>query len=183
MASSDGELQLMFNQAYINSQEKRYVIHPQKKTAQSRNVSKADTRSEIVNDCFLCPRKVKVESKLSHLGLTRTEKPENSINIAERISTARRTLYALIKTSVHGTSGLNPKISYKIYQIYVIPRLLYSLEVLPLTDTQILQLQRFHMSTLKRIQSLPERTASSVVQLLLGALPVQAEVEPAPLHC
>ena len=51
-----------------------------------------------------------------------------------------------------------------------------SLEVLPLTDTQIVQLQRFHISTLKRIQSLPERTASSVVQLLLGALPVQAEI-------
>ena len=176
MASSDDELQLMFNLAYINSQEKRYVIHPQKTTAQRRNVSKADTRSEIVKGWFLGPQKVKVDSKLSHLGLTRTEKSENSINIAERISTARRTLYALIKTGVHGTSGLNPKFSYEIYQINVIPRLLYSLEVLPLTDTQIVQLQRFHISTLKRIQSLPERTASSVVQLLLGALPVQAEI-------
>ena len=99
------------------------------KTAQRRNVSKADTRSEIVKGWFLGPQKVKVDSKLSHLGLTRTEKSENSINIAERISIARRTLYALIKTGVHGTSGLNPKFSYKIYQIYVIPRLLYSLEV------------------------------------------------------
>ena len=63
-----------------------------------------------------------------------------------------------------------------LYQIYVIPWLLYSLEVLPLTDTQIVQLQRFHISTLKRKQSLPERTASSVVQLLLGVLPVQAEI-------
>ena len=53
---------------------------------------------------------------------------------------------------------------------------LYSLEVLPLTDTQIVQLQIFHISSLKRIQSLPERTASSAVQLLLGALPVQAEI-------
>ena len=113
MASSDDELQLMFNLAYINSQEKRYVIHPQKTTAQRRNVSKGDTRCEIVKDWFLGPQKVKVDSKLSNLGLTRTEKSENSINIAERISTARRTLYALIKTGVHSTSGLNPKISYK----------------------------------------------------------------------
>ena len=72
---------------------------------------------------------------------------------------------------MHGTSGLNPRISYKIYQIYVIPRLLYSLEVLSLTDTHIVQLQRFHISTLKRIKSLPERTASSV------ALPDQAEIQ------
>ena len=83
MASSDDGLQLMFNLAYINSQEKRYVIHPQKTTAQRRNVSKFDTQSEIVKDWFLGPQKVKVDSKLSHLGLTRTEKSENSINIAE----------------------------------------------------------------------------------------------------
>ena len=91
--------------------------HLVKTTAQRRNVSKADSRSEIVKDWFLGPQKVMVESKLSHLGLT--------------ISTARRIMYALIKPGVHGTSGLNPKVSYKIYQIYVIPRLLYSLEVLP----------------------------------------------------
>ena len=89
---------------------------------------------------------------------------------------ARRTLYALIKTGVHGTSGLNPRISYRIYQVYVIPRLFYSLDVLPLTDTHISQLQRFHTSTLRRLQSLPERTASSIVHLLLGALSIQAEL-------
>ena len=117
-----------------------------------------------------------MEQKLTHLGLIRAEKSENSVNITERIGVARRTLCALIKIGVHGTNGLNPKVSYRIYQIYVVPRLLYSLEVLPLTETQIGQLQRFHISTLKRMRSLPERTASSVVQLLLGALPAVAEI-------
>ena len=45
-----------------------------------------------------------------------------------------------------------------------------------LSDTHINQHQRFHISTFRRIQSLPERTASSVVQLLLGALLIQAEL-------
>ena len=176
MSSSDGELQLMFSLAYINSQEKRYVIHPQKTTAQRRNVNKAVRSSEIVKDWKLGSKEAKVDSKFTHRGLIRTEKSETSFNIAERINAARRTLYALIKTCVHGTSGLNPRISYKIYQVYVIPRLLYSLEVLPLTDTQIGHLHRFHISTLRRLQALPERTASSVVQLLLGELPIQAEI-------
>jgi hypothetical protein len=52
------------------------------------------------------------------------------INIEERIALARRTLYSLIKTGVHGTNGLNPRTSCKIYQVYVIPRLLYGLETL-----------------------------------------------------
>ena len=34
LSSSDTELQLMFTLAFINSQEKRYIIHPQKSTAQ-----------------------------------------------------------------------------------------------------------------------------------------------------
>ena len=176
MSSSDGELQLMFSLAYINSQEKRYIIHPQKTTAQRRNVTKAVRSSETVKDWKLGSKEVKVDSKFTHLDLIRAEKSETSINITERISTARKTLYALIKTGVHGTNGLNPRISYKIYQVYVIPRLLYSLEVLPLTDTQIGQLHRFHISTLRRLQALPERTASSVVQLLLAALPIQGEI-------
>ena len=115
-------------------------------------------------------------TKAAHLGLLRAEKAESTLNISERISVARRTLYALIKTGVHGSNGLNPRISYRIYQAYVIPRLLYSLDVMSLSDTHINQLQRFHISTLRRIQSLPERTTSSVVQLLLGALPIQAEL-------
>ena len=58
----------------------------------------------------------------------------------------------------------------------MIPRLLYSLDVMSLSGKHINQLQRFHISTLRRIHSLPECTASSVVQLLLGALPIQAEL-------
>ena len=103
-----------------------------------------------------------VNSQTVHLGLIRAEKSENNINISDRISLARRTLYALIKTGVHDSNGLNPTASYKIYQAYVLPRLLYSLETLDLNKTQISQLHRFHISTLRNVQSLPIRTASSV---------------------
>lgn len=69
-------------------------------------------------------------SATTHLGLFRTEVNENMINIEDRLSLARRTLYALINTGVHGSNGLNPRVSYKIYQCYVLPRLLYGLEVI-----------------------------------------------------
>ncbi len=80
-----------------------------------------------------------------------------------------------MSTGVHGSNGLNPRISYKIYQIYVIPRLLYGLEVLPLNVSNIDCLRRFHQNSLRRFQSLPPRTATSVLHLLLGALPLAAE--------
>ena len=162
LSSIDTELQLMFSLAYINSQEKRYIIHPQKSTAQRRCVKSTVHKSEILDLWLLGTKKVQVEPKLTHLGLLRTEKAESTLNIVERISVARRALYALIKTGVNGTNGLNPRISYRIYQVCVIPRLLYSLDVMSLSDTHIAQLQRFHISTLRKLQSLPERTASSV---------------------
>ena len=166
----------MFSLAYINSQENRYIIHTQKSTAQRRCVTNTARMGEILDSWMLGSQRVQVEPKLTHLGLLRAEKAESTLNISARIGVARRTLYALIKTGVHGSNGLNPRISYRIYQAYVIPRLLYSLDGMSLSDTHINQLQRFHISFLRRIQSLPERTASYVVQLLLEALPIQAEL-------
>ena len=89
---------------------------------------------------------------------------------------ARRIQYALINTGVHGSNELNPRISYKIYQCYAIPRLLFGLEVLPLTKSQINLLSKFHLDNLKRFQSLPTRVATCAVYLLLGALPLEAEL-------
>ncbi|CAC5400024.1 unnamed protein product [Mytilus coruscus] len=93
------------------------------------------------------------------------------------ITSTKNTIYSLIKTGVHGTNGLNPRTSCKIYQVYVIPRLLYGLETLNLQNKDTIALCSFHLSTLKHIrQSLPNRTASSAVYLLLGTLPITAEL-------
>ena len=93
---------------------------------------------------------VQFSPSTTHLGLLRSEVNENVINIEERLSLARRTQYALINTGVHGSNGLYPRISYKIYQCYVMPRLLYGLEVLPLTQSQINLLSKFHLDNLDR---------------------------------
>ena len=55
-------------------------------------------------------------------------------------------------------------------------RLLYGLEILPLNKMQIATLEKFHRNSLRIIQSIPERTATSAVYLLLGTLPVEAEI-------
>ena len=39
------------------------------------------------------------------------------LNIDYCLSLARRTLYSLINTGVHGSNGLNPRISYKMYSL------------------------------------------------------------------
>ena len=82
-----------------------------------------------------------------------------------------------MNTGLHGTNGLNSETSYVIYKCCVIPRMLYGLEVIYLNKTQLNQLKRCHLRTLRQIQALPQRTASlSIVCMLLGALPIVAEI-------
>ena len=115
-------------------------------------------------------------SETKHLGLLTSDQKENARNVEERISIARRTGYALMKSGFHGKNGVGPKVSYKIYQAYIVPRLLYSLEVLNLNKTETKLLNDFHVNLLRRIQSLPVRAALPAVHLLLGALALEAEL-------
>ena len=101
---------------------------------------------------------------------------ECEINVNNCIKSARRTKYSLMNSGYHGTNGLSPATSFQIYITYVLPRLLYGLEILPLNKTHIASLEKFHKNSLRIIQSLPERTATAAVYLLLGALPVEAEI-------
>ena len=112
----------------------------------------------------------------THLGLERSDKQESEINIEERIKTSRRTKYSLMSSGLHGTNGIDPTTSYNIYKLYVLPRLLYGLEILALKTRDIEKLDRFHKDTLRQFQSLPKRAAISSVYLLLGALPIEAEL-------
>jgi hypothetical protein len=57
----------------------------------------------------------------------------------------------------HGINGIDAVTPYKIYHTYVLPRLIYGLEVLPI----------------RYLQSLPQRIATA---LLVGAIPIEAEL-------
>ncbi|MES9879262.1 MAG: reverse transcriptase domain-containing protein [Sedimenticola sp.] len=168
-----GELQTMLSLAYTYSQEMRYHIHPQKSTIIMKEPRRG-TVSRLL-EWHIGDTEIEPVESTTHLGLKRASKDENNINISDRISLARRTLYALMRTGVHGSNGLNPMVSYRIYRTYVIPRLLYNLEVLSLNMTQMKKLERFHIDILKKLQSLPQ-TATSAVLLLLGAIPIEAEI-------
>ena len=106
----------------------------------------------------------------------RKEKKESSINVNERMSLARKTSYSLMNSGLHGANGLNAETAYVIFRAYLLPRLLYGLEVLSLTKGQLDQLSNYHIQTLRNMQSLPQRTASAAVYMLLGALPLEAEL-------
>lgn len=164
----------MLDVASRHARQGRLTIHPTKTNAVVINKTSRYTKSDL--EWTLGETEVKPSIKTTHLGIFRSETKENEINIEERLSLARRTMYSLINTGFHGSNGLNPAVSLRIYQCYVLPRLLYGLEVLPLTITQLSILTKFHVQLLRKVQSLPDRTATGIVYLLLGALPIEAEI-------
>ena len=164
----------MANVIKRHAKKDRVTIHPVKTKAvllhKHKSVSKDSFQLKMGDNT------IELSPTTTHLGILRAETRENNINIDERLSLARRTLYALINTGVHGSNGLNPKVSLKIYQCYVIPRLLFGLEVLPLNKGQLNILSKFHLDNIRKFQSLPLRVASCAVYLLLGTLPLEAEL-------
>ena len=54
--------------------------------------------------------------------------------------------------------------------------MLYGLEVIHLNKTQLQQMEKYHLQTLRQIQLLPRRIATAAVFMLLGALPIEAEI-------
>ena len=94
---------------------------------------------------------VKESSEL--LGLISGGSSEGQENVKNMISLARRTLYSLIKTGMHGSNGLNPKVSYKLYQCYALPKFLFGLETIFLLKKHLKLLNDFHLDTLRKLQA------------------------------
>jgi hypothetical protein len=65
-------------------------------------------------------------------------------NIEARLENARCRKYALMGFGFHDTNGIDAVTSYKIYHTYVLPRLIYGLEVLPLKKKHVENLESFH---------------------------------------
>ena len=173
LSSNPEELQVMLNilQRYANQHQ--YTIHPTKSKIIHYNKSSKNPEPYSWN---MSGKEISASEETVHLGIKRTTRKECDINIEDRIKSARRTKYALMNSGLHGTNGLNPKISVTIYKSYVLPRLLYGLEVLTLTKAQMELLEKFHKETLRSIQSFSKRTAIPAIYLLLGVLPVEGEI-------
>ena len=99
--------------------------------------------------------------KTEHLGLIISTKEGNILNIQKRMSLARRTLYSLTIPGLRGCNDLNQNMSFKIYQVYVIPRLLYGLEMFLLTLKQLDQPDKFHLEIWKK-HTIFTRTANAL---------------------
>jgi hypothetical protein len=77
---------------------------------------------------------------------------------------------------LHGLNGVNPKVAIHLIQMYVMPRLLYGLEITRLRQNEMQKLVSYLKKLLKQVQNLPERTANEAPYLMMGRIPVIGEL-------
>jgi hypothetical protein len=111
----------------------------------------------------------------THLGLLRTTDGKCTAAVEARIQTGRRTAYSMMGAGFHGLNGISPEVSMHLLQVYVMPTILYGLEALKLSDSDIVRLEKNLQSYLRQIQHLPTSTARPALYLLSGCLPAEAQ--------
>ncbi|CAC5384017.1 unnamed protein product [Mytilus coruscus] len=113
--------------------------------------------------------------KATHIGICRTDDDSCKATIDENLKKARRTLYSLMGVGLYGENGLDPQTSMSIMNTYIIPIMLYGLEiVIPrgrCLETLNIQLKQF----LKQLLSLPKTVADLAIYMISGMLSVEAQ--------
>ena len=71
-----------------------------------------------------------VVTESMHVGVLRSALTQITA-LAENVKKARRTLYNLMSSGCHGHNGLDPETSIHLLQTYVLPTLIYGMEVVP----------------------------------------------------
>ena len=172
IADEKPELQAMLDYSYDYSRRHQYSIHPEKSTV-THYIKKSTKPKE---DWTLGEGIMTETDKFNHLGIDWTAE-KTTPDILGRINTARKTVYALMGNGVHGQNGLSPATSIHIIHTYVIPRLLYGLDASLPSKKQRQELNDYHRLLLRQIQGLPRNTANESIYLLLGELPLEAELD------
>ena len=165
------QVQPLLDFAHGYAQDHRYQLHPQKSSVTS--MAKKKEHHEV--EWHLGEEEIAVTDSFTHLGVT-WKGNRAAVDVNENIKKARRSAYALLRVGLHGVNGVDPPACYKIIQTYVTPRLLHGLDAVMLATKDISLLDKFYKKILRQVQGLPDNVASEAIYLMLGAVPIEAQL-------
>ncbi|KAH3888566.1 hypothetical protein DPMN_012604 [Dreissena polymorpha] len=131
MGRDHGDVQLLIDMSHTFANVERYLLQPTKTVALNIKHTKR-TAAAVQNINFkLGEQNLKSVDSPIHLGITRTTSACETaeVNIEGNISKARRALYSLFGTGLHGHNGLDHKSMLDIYKCFVLPVLTYGIEI------------------------------------------------------
>ena len=106
--------------------------------------------------------------RATHFGIIRTTSMKSNIrvNVDENITKSRRSAYSLFGSGFHSNNGLDPESLLHIYKTYVLPIILYGMELLLPSSKPLEQLEMFQTRMIKQLLSLPTRCPDPAVYIL-----------------
>ena len=144
------------------------------------NIDKTKTlviNSKSVPTFTLNNKPLKISQDEVHLGIHRTSDCSNKNTVEDRMKGARRAAYQMRDSGLRGLNGAGPEVAMAEYNQYVTPTLMYGLEALVLEAKEVEVLDTYHRKNLRYIMHLPQSTAIPAISLLLGTLPIQAQLD------
>ena len=172
LTENQADAQILTNTIDHASSKDRFLINPSKsEIIKFKTSRKAGEKVHV----HLGTSEISQVRQTIHLGVERNE--TNTPDTQKRIQTARKTMYALLGSGMHGKNGISPIITVQMWNTFVIPRLLHGIELLDVRKKNLEDLEVYQRKILKQLQSLPERTASVAVLGLVGVKTIEAQID------
>ena len=151
-----------------NTNRERYCVNPSKCSCLCYRALKSKQEADLA----MSGKSIKNEECTIHLGISRHVKEK--VNIDEKISLGRKTAYSLMGAGFHSGNGLKTCLNGHLWSAFIVPRLIYGLEILSLKKNDIENLEKFQRKSLRQIQGLPDKTSNTIILALLGILPLES---------
>ena len=169
LSDSKEELQTLVDEGDDNSTLERYLLQPVKRVVMP--VPETGRKPVGTKDFVwtMNSEPIPVVEKATHMGIKRSA-ISNEVTVPENIKKAWKVLYSLMDSGLYGYNGLGPETAIHIYQTYVLPTLVYGLDVI-LPERKYLDiLERSNKTFLKHILGVPDTTADPANYILTGTI-------------
>ena len=151
-----------------NTNRERYCVNPNKSSCLCYNPTKCEAWQ---SDLMMAGDKIICSESTVHLGISRNVK--DKVNVEEKVSIGRKTASSLMGgAGFHSVNGLKTCLNGFIWNTFVVPRLIYGLEIMTLKKGKIDCLEKFQTKSLRQIQGLPDKTPNCITLALLGILSI-----------
>ena len=178
IADSRTDLQALLDLCYSYIQYERFQLHPKKSMILVYNSKVPHIVLQEEPIFMLGKDTIPIVEEATHLGIIRDLHSAGKYStIRNNTGKARKALYALMGTGMHGTNGLTPAaICIHMLQIYVMPILLYGLEILLPSERELQEAIKLHENTLRQLLSLPTSSAKPAMYILSGQIPLTGQI-------
>ena len=129
LTDAEYAMQFLLNIAVDNSIMEKYLLQPVKSVLlYILNITTRRANTNSQPSLYLKGEPMPVVDETMHMGILQSSDTKESA-VRENIAKAQRTLYSLMSSGLHGENALDPETSIHLLQIYVLPVMVYGLEV------------------------------------------------------